>query len=94
MDFRYQKAQSIYDLSRIVATLKKVKDTWKPYQSNFVGQKKISTLHIDGSFCHATIRSMESVAFVLGPDQFVFLSIDDKSRVGIGISAAKKQAPM
>ena len=52
------------------------------------------TKHPDDLFCHATIHALETVASVLGPDQVVFLSQDDKSRVPIGLTAAKRQAPM
>ena len=33
--------------------------------------------HIDQSFCTASIRSVETIASILGPDQVVFLSQDD-----------------
>lgn len=50
--------------------------------------------HPDGHFCTATIRALETVASVLGPDQVFFLSQDDKARVPLGITAAKAQAPI
>lgn len=50
--------------------------------------------HPDQHFCVATIRSLETVASILGPDQVFFLSQDDKARVPIGLTAANKQAPL
>ncbi|XP_044594835.1 uncharacterized protein LOC123272182 [Cotesia glomerata] len=49
--------------------------------------------HKDALFCTSTIRSLESLASLLGPDQVIFLSQDDKARVPIGITAANHQAP-
>lgn len=50
--------------------------------------------HIDQNFCTATIRGLENLASILGPDETIFLSQDDKSRIGLGITAATKQAPI
>lgn len=47
--------------------------------------------HLDGKFCLATIRILESLVSMLGPQQCAFLSQDDKARVPIGITAAKEQ---
>lgn len=79
-----------------------------PKNSNTIeGKKHISTVpvkmrraqnearknHLDTYFCTASIRAAETLASVLGPKQVFFLSSDDKARVPIGITAAKKQAP-
>lgn len=50
--------------------------------------------HPDGRFCTATIRSLEELASVLGPNEVGFISQDDKARVAIGLTAANKQSPM
>lgn len=50
--------------------------------------------HIDQNFCTASIRSIEVLGSILGPDQCIFLSQDDKARVPLGITAANKQAPI
>ncbi|KAJ8877430.1 hypothetical protein PR048_021884 [Dryococelus australis] len=50
--------------------------------------------HQDQYFCVAFIRSLETVASVLGPHSVNFLSQDDKARVPIGLIAANKQAPL
>lgn len=42
----------------------------------------------------ATIQRLEEVASILGPDETIFFSQDDKARVPIGLTAAKKQAPI
>ncbi|XP_049318606.1 uncharacterized protein LOC125780364 isoform X2 [Bactrocera dorsalis] len=50
--------------------------------------------HEDGEFCTATIRSLESLASLLGPQQVFVLSQDDKARVPIGLPAVKSQSPL
>lgn len=50
--------------------------------------------HQDQYFAVASIRSLETIASVLGPDSVTFLSQDDKARVPIGLTAANKQAPL
>jgi len=50
--------------------------------------------HIDGEFCTSTIRNLEELASLLGPKEVFFLSQDDKAKVAIGVTAAKKQSPM
>lgn len=50
--------------------------------------------HPDGKFCTATIKNLESLASLLGPNQVCFISQDDKSRVPIGLKAAQKQSPL
>lgn len=50
--------------------------------------------HQDQYFSLASIRSLETIASVLGPDSVTFLSQDDKARVPIGLTAANKQAPL
>ncbi|KAJ8894769.1 hypothetical protein PR048_000076 [Dryococelus australis] len=50
--------------------------------------------HQDQYFCVASIRSLETVASVLGPHSVNFLSQDDKARVPTGLIAANKQAPL
>ncbi|KAJ8687960.1 hypothetical protein QAD02_024398 [Eretmocerus hayati] len=57
-------------------------------------QNDLHAKHIDRPFCHATIRALETLASILGPQQAIFLSQDDKARVPIGITAAKLQSPM
>lgn len=50
--------------------------------------------HPDGKFCTSTLRALESVTSVLGPDQVFFWSQDDKARFPLGITAANAQAPI
>ena len=50
--------------------------------------------HIDGQLCTATIKHLEGVSSILGPDAVCFISQDDKARVPIGLTAANKQAPL
>lgn len=50
--------------------------------------------HPDTEFCTATIRHLEELASLLGPKEVVFLSQDDKARVALGVTAAKKQCSM
>lgn len=50
--------------------------------------------HIDGRFCTATINAIEELCSFLGPNEVLFMSNDDKARVCVGLTAAKRQAPM
>ena len=49
--------------------------------------------HVDSKFATASIRNLETLASILGPKQVIFLSQDDKARVPLGITAAKKESP-
>ncbi|CAG9584279.1 unnamed protein product [Danaus chrysippus] len=57
-------------------------------------QTEMHRKHEDGEFCTATIRSLESLASLLGPQQVFVLSQDDKARVPIGLPAVKSQSPL
>lgn len=46
--------------------------------------------HPDSSFAKATINNIEEIASILGPEEVTFHSQDDKCRVAIGLTAAKK----
>ena len=50
--------------------------------------------HPDQDFCTASIRALEDLSSLLGPNEVSFLSIDAKARVPLGITAASKQTPM
>lgn len=50
--------------------------------------------HPDQWFCRATIRGLDELASFLGPQDVARLSQDDKARVPLGLTAAKKQSPM
>lgn len=50
--------------------------------------------HIDTKFAAASIRSMEEIASLLGPNEVCFISCDDKAKVSIGLTAAKTQSPI
>ena len=50
--------------------------------------------HPDQHFCTSTVKTLETVASILGPNQVSFVLQDDKARVPIGLTAANKQAPL
>ena len=50
--------------------------------------------HPDTLFARASISNLEQLASLLGPNEVVFHSQDDKCRVPIGLTAANKQAPL
>ena len=50
--------------------------------------------HADASFTFATKEYLKNIASMLRPDSVLVLSIDDKAKVPIGITAATKQALM
>lgn len=81
---------SIFQLSRSAVYLHLL-----PRKSNTTeGKRHISTVpvrlkralndahrsHVDTKFCVATIRYLEELASLLGPDQVLFISQDDKVR--------------
>ncbi|XP_049301954.1 uncharacterized protein LOC125775414 isoform X2 [Bactrocera dorsalis] len=57
-------------------------------------QTEMHKKHEDGEFCTATIRSLESLASLLGPQQVFVLSQDDKARVPKVLPAVKSQSPL
>ena len=50
--------------------------------------------HKGTKLARATINSLEEIAGILGPKQVTFHSQDDKTKVSLGLPAAKKQAPI
>ena len=50
--------------------------------------------HPDSLFAKATLNNLEEIASILGPEGVTFHSQDDKCCVAIGLTAAKKQAPL
>lgn len=50
--------------------------------------------HVDTKFAMTTINHLDELASMLGPNEVIYLSQDDKARVPIGLTAAKLQAPL
>ena len=50
--------------------------------------------HISQYFARSSIRSLEEIATVLGPDEVIFHSMDDKAKVPIGVTAANNQTQL
>ena len=50
--------------------------------------------HPDSLFAKATLNNLEEIASILGPEEVTLHSQDVKCRVAIGLTAAKKQAPL
>ena len=57
-------------------------------------QNNLRKGHKDRIFAKETCKAVDEIAHTLGPEACIFLSQDDKSQVGIGITCAKRQAPM
>lgn len=57
-------------------------------------QNESHSKHVDGLFCTSTIKYVEEICSLLGPDEVCFISQDDKARVPLGITAANKQGPL
>lgn len=57
-------------------------------------QNDAHSKHIDMWFCSATIKRLEELSSLLGPEEVCFISQDDKAKVPIGLTAANKQAPI
>ena len=50
--------------------------------------------HITTKFARSTIRALEEIAAILGPEKVTFHSMYDKAKVLAGITTAKKQTPL
>ena len=50
--------------------------------------------HADANFTFAAKEYFGNIVSIFGPDSVLALSIDDKTKVPIGITAANKQGPM
>ena len=50
--------------------------------------------HADGNFTFTAKEYLKNIASIVGQDSVLVLSIDDKAKIPIGITAATKQVPM
>ena len=60
----------------------------------FKGQNSKHASHVSTKFARSSIKALEEIATILGPEEVVFHSMDDKAKVPIGITAAEKQTPL
>ena len=54
-------------------------------------ENTLRKLNIDRMFAKSFLDDMKSLDLLFGPDALLYLSIDDKARVPIGLAAANKQ---
>ena len=54
-------------------------------------QNTLRKKHEDANFCFATKQYMEDIASLFGAENVFVLSVDDKAKVPIGVTAANKQ---
>ena len=57
-------------------------------------KKTLRNRHDDANFTFATKRYMQDIASLLGQENVFALSVDDKAKVPIGVTAATKQSPL
>ena len=57
-------------------------------------QNSSHATHVSTKFARSSINALEEIAILLGPEEVIFHSMDDKAKVPIGITAAKKQSPL
>ena len=57
-------------------------------------QNSSHATHVSTKFARSSINALEKIATLLGPEEVIFHSMDDKAKVPIGITAAKKQSPL
>lgn len=50
--------------------------------------------HDDSRFCFQTIKHIKTVVGIVGPKQVLVISVDDKEKVPLGVTAAKLQSTM
>ena len=60
----------------------------------FKAQNSKHASHVSTKFARSIIKALEEIATILGPQEVVFQSMDDKAKVPIGITAAEKQTPL
>ena len=60
----------------------------------FKAQNSKHASHVSTKFARSSIKALEEIATILGPEEVVFHSMDDKAKVPIGITAAEKQTPL
>ena len=57
-------------------------------------QNTLRNKHEDANFCFATKQYMKNTASLFGAENVFVLSVDDKPKVPIGVTAANKQSPL
>ena len=57
-------------------------------------QNSKSSAHVSTKFTVSSIRALEEIAAIFGPEKVTFHSMDDKLKVPIGITVAKKQTTL
>ena len=55
-------------------------------------QNTLRNKHEDANFCFATKQYMKDIASLFGAKNVILLSVDDKAKVPIGVTAANKQS--
>ena len=60
----------------------------------FKAQNSKHASHVSTRFARSSIKALEEIATILGPEEVVFHSMDDKAKVPIGITVAEKQTPL
>ena len=60
----------------------------------FKAQNSKHASHVSTKFARSSIKALKEIATILGPEEVVFHSMDDKAKVPIGITAAEKQTPL
>ena len=81
-------------LPRNYWTLKGTRHIHKTPMKLYKSQNSKHSSHISTKFARSSIRSLEEIAVILGPEEVTFHSMDDKAKVPINITAAKKQTPL
>ena len=61
-----------------------------------IGKAKntLQNRHDDANFTFATKRYLQDIASLLGPENVFVLSVDDKAKAPVGVTAATKQSPL
>ena len=57
-------------------------------------QNNLRNKHQDANFCFATKQYMKDIVSLFGANNLFVLSVDDKAKVPIGVTAANKQTPL
>ena len=60
----------------------------------FKAQNSKHASHVSTKFARSSIKGLEEIATILGPEEVVFHFMDGKAKVPIGTTAAEKQIPL
>ena len=75
-------------------TIKGKRHVWTVPVEIRKAQNTLRNKHEDANFCFATKQYMKDIASLFGAKNVFVLSVENKAKVPIGVTAANKQSPL